>query len=167
METQHAKGSARLLHLSVGGCVTAVGETFAPHALGGLLHARSRTPVLLYPALPGEQALGLPAPPPLAPQLRGNPASLRLVVLDATWRKSRKMLYQNAQLQGLPRLALAALPASRYLIRKAHAPGQLSTLEASCHALAQLDSEVQVQPLLDAFDAFVAHFQRTSGRIGS
>ena len=45
----------------------------------------------------------------------------------------------------------------RYLIRKAHRPGQLSTLEATCAALAQLESDAgQFEPLLSAFDGFVA-----------
>jgi DTW domain-containing protein YfiP len=79
------------------------------------------------------------------------------VVLDATWRKSRKMLHQSPALQRLPRLALDDAPAGRYTIRKAHAPGQLSTLEATCAALAQLEGDAaRWQPLLAAFDGFVA-----------
>ena len=85
------------------------------------------------------------------------PSSLRLVVLDATWRKSRKMLYLNPALQQLPRLPLRDTPPSHYLIRKAHAPNQLSTLEATCYALMQLDEEVaRFAPLIAAFDGFVA-----------
>ena len=78
------------------------------------------------------------------------------MVLDATWRKSRKMLYLNPALQRLPRLALQDVPPSAYRIRKAHAPHQLSTLEAAAHALAQLEANpVYYQPLLSAFDGFV------------
>jgi len=78
-------------------------------------------------------------------------------VLDGTWRKSRKMLYLSPPLQQLPRLSLQGLPPSRYSIRKAHRPGQLSTLEATCAALAQLEGHAEkFQPLLTAFDGFVA-----------
>jgi DTW domain-containing protein YfiP len=81
---------------------------------------------------------------------------VRLVVLDATWRKSRKMLYLNVALQRLPRLALADVPASGYHIRKAHAPHQLSTFEAAACALAQLQGTEAAWPrLLEAFNAFV------------
>jgi DTW domain-containing protein YfiP len=156
LETSSAKGSARLLHLSAARSVLAEGEAFDPAALHALLHAGGRTPILLYPASPGALHADAPA---------ADPAALRLVVLDGTWRKSRKMLHQNRLLQALPRLPLTQMAPSHYLIRKAHAPDQLSTLEASCHALAQLDGAVQVQPLLDAFDAFVAHFQATGGRL--
>ena len=75
------------------------------------------------------------------------------MVLDATWRKSRKMLYLNPGLQALPRLALQGdLPASRYgALRKAHAPGQLSTLEAAACALQRLaPAGPSLQPLRDA-----------------
>jgi len=48
-------------------------------------------------------------------------------------------------------------PAQLRLIRKAHSPDQLSTLEATCAALMQLEGSVeQFQPLLRAFDGFVA-----------
>ncbi len=161
METANAKGSARLLHLSLAGSVLAEGEAFDAAILDALLHAGARTPLLLYPASPGAPVA---APDPA---LLADPAALRLVVLDGTWRKSRKMLHQNPALQSLARLPLTRMPASQYLIRKAHAPDQLSTLEASCHALAQLDAAVHVQPLLASFDAFVAHFQATGGRLAS
>jgi DTW domain-containing protein YfiP len=159
MEVNNAKGSARLLHLSVANCALAVGEAFEPAALAALLHAGGRTPILLYP-----DTADL-AGAPLAPSLLAAPDALRLVVLDGTWRKSRKMLYQNPLLHRLPRLPLTQMPASHYLIRKAHAPDQLSTLEASCHALGQLDGAADVQPVLDAFDDFVATFQATGGRL--
>ena len=82
---------------------------------------------------------------------------MRLVVLDGTWRKSRKMLHLNPLLQQLPRLALAQLPASRYRIRKARQLHQLSTLEACCAALAQLQNDAEpFEPLLAAFDGWVA-----------
>jgi DTW domain-containing protein YfiP len=87
----------------------------------------------------------------------GAPAQIRLIVLDATWRKSRKILHRNPLLHRLPRLSLQGLPASSYRIRKAHSPEQLSTLEATCAALAQLDgNREKYQPLLAAFDGFVA-----------
>ncbi|MES2536809.1 MAG: tRNA-uridine aminocarboxypropyltransferase [Pseudomonadota bacterium] len=165
LEVTHAKGSARLLHLSLPHSVLVTGEVFEEKALHALLHAplpRScgkggRQAVLLYPETPGQMAMGLAAPRALAEPLLRDPASLRLVVLDGTWRKSRKMLYLNPLLQHLPRLALDGSAPSHYRIRKAHAPGQLSTLEATCQALMQLERDSRkFQPLLDAFDGFVA-----------
>lgn len=153
LEAQHAKNSARLLHLSLPGSRLVVGEAFYDAALQALM-PDDKTTVLLYP--PTDYA-GHAAPAPLDPAQLADPQKLRLVVLDATWRKSRKMLHQSPALQRLPRLALDDAPAGRYTIRKAHAPGQLSTLEATCAALAQLEGDAaRWQPLLAAFDGFVA-----------
>lgn len=149
LEVGHAKNSGRLLHLCVAGSALAVGEAFEVDVLDRLLHADGRTPVLLYPQTPDEDAL--PALPVL-------PASaLRLVVLDATWRKSRKMLYLNPALQRLPRLALSDVAPSNYRIRKAHAAHQLSSLEAAAQALGQLEGDgARYRGLLDAFNGFVS-----------
>lgn len=164
MEVANAKGSARLLHLSVAGSRLVTGERFDPAALAALLGERGRTPLLLYPESPADPALGLPPPPPLPERLEA--AGLTLVVLDGTWRKSRKMLYLNPLLQGLPRLPLRDLGASRYRIRKAHAPDQLSTLEASCHALAQLEGHPdKFDVLQDSFADFVDVFALNQGRL--
>ena len=156
LEVANAKGSARLLHLSLPGSVMVAGEAFGHQALSDLLYQGGRAPLLLYPDAVGEAPLTQLAPP-LDPSLLSNPSALRLVVLDGTWRKSRKMLYLNPLLQGLPRLALQGMPASHYRIRKAHAPDQLSTLEATAYALMRLDGgEARFAPLLAAFDGFVA-----------
>jgi DTW domain-containing protein YfiP len=151
LEVANAKNSARLLHLSVAGSVLAVGEGFDSAELETLLHADGRVPVLLYPDTPGDAALL--APPACEPF---DADRVRLVVLDATWRKSRKMLYLNPALQHLPRLALRDTSPSNYRIRKAHAPHQLSSLEAAALALAQLEgNDAVLRPLLEAFEGFV------------
>jgi DTW domain-containing protein len=148
LEAGQAKNSGRLLHLCVPGSRIVVGESFDAPALDELLHADGKQPVLLYPAAPDA-----PATAALAPV---DPACLRLVVIDATWRKSRKMLYLNPALAALPRLALDELPASAYRIRKAHAAHQLSSFEAAAYALEQLTGDhTGLEQLLAAFERFV------------
>jgi DTW domain-containing protein YfiP len=155
-EVQQAKGSARLLHLSLARSCVEIGETFAEDQLHALLHGSIDAPVralLLYPPTPAVK----PPAPALDADWLAQPHRLRLVVLDATWRKSLKMLHCNPLLQALPRLALHHALPSAYLIRKAHRAHQLSTLEATCHALAQLEqSHQRYRPLLAGFDGFVA-----------
>lgn len=154
-EVNQAKGSATLLALSLARCTVRVGERFDPLALHADLHAGRRAPVLLYPASVHDPA------PPLPPDL--DPDRLRLVVLDATWRKSRKLLHCNLGLSALPRLPLTTVLPSRYAaLRKAQVPAvQRSTLEATCGALMQLEPGVVAACgcLLAAFDVFVQRGQ--------
>jgi DTW domain-containing protein YfiP len=150
MEADHAKNTARLLHLSLPRSRMLTGEVFDEPDLRAADPAQQYT-VLLYP-----ETLREPAPP-LDMERLTDPARVRIVVLDASWRKSRKMLHLNPLLGQLPRLALEDMPPSRYVIRKAHTPAQLSTLEATCAALAQLEGDAgKYQPLREAFDGFVA-----------
>lgn len=156
MEADHPKGTARLLQSSLQSSRLLIGEMF--DALDWQVPGSTRHNLLLYPDHATDRAAGWPAPPALAPGMLQDPARLRLIVLDGTWRKSRKMLYLNPSLQRLPRLSLQDLPPSNYRIRRAHRADQLSTLEAVCAALAQLEGDSgQFQPLLQAFDGFVAH----------
>jgi DTW domain-containing protein YfiP len=156
LEEHHAKNSARLLHLSLPNSRLVVGEVFDDAALQALM-PQPRYTVLLYPPTAFE---GHAAPAPLDALQLKDPHSVKLVVLDATWRKSRKMLHLSPALQRLARLTLDDVPQGRYAIRKAHQPGQLSTLEATCAALAQLEGDAaRWQPLLAAFDRFVAQQQ--------
>lgn len=162
-EELQAKGTGRLLHLCLPASRLQVGEAFEAVTLQALLHGpwregdAPRQPVLLYPDTPHGGQLGLAAPSPW-PHPAPGPEGLRLVVLDATWRKSRKMLYLNPLLQALPRLALGDVPASRYgTLRKAHAPDQLSTLEAAACSLEQLDAQgPPLQPLRQALEGLLS-----------
>ena len=156
-EVHQAKGSARLLHLSLAHCRLVVGEAFDVP----VWPVDGKHTLLLYPDNRQDTAPDLGVPPPLPPEWLQGHSGLRLVVLDGTWRKSRKMLYQSPPLQQLPRLALHNLPPSHYRVRKAHGPDQLSTLEATCYALGQLEGgAARFQPLLDAFDGFVGSLEQ-------
>ena len=180
LEVANPKGSARLLHMSLPHSRMVTGEQFDPVLLQTLLTAPfdgappapAKRALLLYP----ESAAGAASEGPegfapatqtphttLASSLAQDLAGLRLIVLDGTWRKSRKMLYANPLLQQLPRLSLHGLPASRYRVRKAHKPDQLSTLEAVCAALVQLmgaGGAQRIEPLLLAFDGLVAQLEQ-------
>lgn len=166
LEVSNPKGSARLLCLSLAHSKLAVGEKFSETDLQSLLTepllsqkavpSLPKRAILLYPDTPADPTLPVAVPPPLVPVYLSDPDRLRLIVLDGTWRKSRKMLYLNPLLQRLPRLALSDTGGSNYRIRKAHKPDQLSTLEATCAALTQINGGAEpLQPLLAAFDGFV------------
>jgi len=155
MEAGHAKNTGRLLQLSLPRSRMLMGETFEEAGLRAALAETPAYTVLLYPPTPQDDDT-----PALDLERLKDPPRVRLVVLDATWRKSRKMLHLNPLLRRLPRLSLEDVPASAYLIRKAHKPGQLSTLEAACAALVQLEGDAgRYRPLLQAFNGFVAQQQ--------
>lgn len=172
LEVGNAKSTARLLHMSLPHSRLVVGETFSEQELQALLHApfdspdeghapgKTVCPLLLYPENAEEQALIAP----LAVEKIKAETRIRLIVIDATWRKSRKMLYLNPLLQQLPRLPLRDPPPSHYRIRKAHKADQLSSFEATCYALMQLEENTEkYKPLLAAFDGFVTQQQAHVG----
>jgi DTW domain-containing protein YfiP len=172
LEQPQAKGTLRLLHMSLARCQVLTGEQWAGSdeavlrgALTAPLAASGAAPmtVLLYPATADRPAVWN-----AADCLAQAPAAgMRLVLLDATWRKSRKMLQLNPVLQTLPRLELGDVPMSRYVIRKAQHPHQLSSLEAAVLALQQLESAPQrYEPLLQAFEGFVAQLSARPQRTG-
>jgi DTW domain-containing protein YfiP len=134
-EAGHSKNTAAFLALGLSPAARLLrGEAFDAAALAGPGTA------LLYPSEAGE------APPADVS---------RLILLDGSWRQSRRLLAANPWLAELPRLALPEQP-GRYAIRRAHRPGQLSTLEAGLHALALLEGGAKrFEPLWAAFDEFV------------
>ena len=149
-EQRQAKNSVALLRGSLARCEVVVGERFSPETLQALLLRPGRDTWLLYPQVPVAPS----APAPLA----AARVPLRLVVIDATWRKSLRMLMEHPALGALPRLSLEAPPLTRYrAIRAARRADQVSTLEATVQALEMLEGpHFDAAPLIDAFDRFVA-----------
>lgn len=150
-EQRQAKNSVTLLRLSLAHCEVVVGERFAPAVLQALLQRPGCDTRLLYP-----DVLAAPAPP-TSPAIAA-PLPLRLVVIDATWRKSLRLLLEHPPLAALPRLCLTAPAPTRYrAIRAARRADQVSTLEATVQALAMLEGPTfDAAPLLQAFGRFVA-----------
>ncbi|QIB51583.1 MULTISPECIES: tRNA-uridine aminocarboxypropyltransferase [Pseudomonas] len=79
----------------------------------------------------------------------------RLVLLDGTWRKARKILHVNPVLQHLPRVALPVGLHSRYRVRKAPMEGALSTVEAAVAALNIIEPDTDFSALLTPFEALI------------
>jgi DTW domain-containing protein YfiP len=165
-EVHEVKNSARLLYLCLKNSHIEIGETFGDNFFLSF-QTGNHYDLLLYPTMPEEKSLGIIQAPTIDPCRLNIDGDLRLLsgirlwILDATWRKSRKMLYLNPALQAMPRLSLHNCPPSIYTIRKAHSENQLSSVEASCYALQQLEANtVDYSPVLAAFAAFVAE-QRT------
>jgi DTW domain-containing protein YfiP len=130
LEVLETKGTARLLHLSLPNSSLLTGEVFKDGLLKSILSTKDS--ILLYPITPEDYSLGIVPPPELDHVALNDLSNIRLIVIDGTWRKSRKILIKNPYLQTLPRLVLQDVPVGQYTIRKARKPHQLSTLEATC-----------------------------------
>ena len=138
-EGSHALNTARLAALGLQNCELRIGESFDDLALG-----ESRN-VLLFP---GENAAPV--------ESLASPGELpRLIVLDGTWRKARRLLHLNPELCALPRVALPPGLVSRYRLRKAPQPGALSTVEAITVALNLLEGTRRFDALLRPFEALI------------
>ena len=94
-------------------------------------------------------------PDPVAEVAGDDPRPLLLVVPDGTWRKARKLLYLNPELEALPRVTLPAGLTSRYRLRKAPMAGALSTIEAIAAALDILEAPNRFDELLRPFEVLI------------
>ncbi len=140
-ESKHALGTARIANLCLQDCDLVI----ATEQQGEAYIAAQENPVLIYPSL---NSLPLDS-------LQGT-APRPLVFLDATWRKSRRMLLELPALASLPHYSLPTPPSSRYRIRREPNPEALSTLEAIVHSLALLEGSLEkFEPLLKIMDALV------------
>lgn len=146
-ESRHAKGSAPLLERCLNRCQVVVGEVFSPQmVLGGAW----RHSWFVYPETPpvslGMNNSGRRSPPE------------QLLLLDGTWRKSRKILHLNPWLLELPRLSLSGHKRS-YRIRKSSEPHQLSTFEAAVFALADVEENFDHRPMMTTFEQFLSLYE--------
>lgn len=137
-ETKHAIGTAAIAALSLSHCQRQVGESFTLQSMA----VDASQAVLVYP---GEGAGTLDALERGAPQT--------LVFMDASWRKSHRMLMESPELQALPRVGLRLEQASHYRIRKSKFEASLSTVEAIVHCLEFLEQDdKKYLPLLHTMD---------------
>lgn len=87
----------------------------------------------------------------------------RLVVLDGTWRQTRRMYTRLPALHALPRLALPPKPAPVLRLRESPTEGGRSTLEAIADALALLEGDAVAAPLHRLHADFVERVFKARG----
>lgn len=170
-EVSQTKGTIALLSKSLQSCQVLVGENFSEDECF-LQVVEQYQPVLLYP---GEHAkpLNHKGLAQLTDVTQGNKQSstknkpICLVVLDGTWKKAYRMYMLSTNLHQLPQVCLPddLSNCGQYHIRKVAKKNALSSLEASCYALALLEEgsdTIKVSPehagkyqsLLDKFQQF-------------
>jgi DTW domain-containing protein YfiP len=150
-EAGKAVGTAALVGLSLRNC-----HIVDTHAVA--LQPSHRHRLLLFPPLGAVDPAAVINATQLGEHYRASQLAeqFEILVLDATWRKARKMYYLSPDLHNLPRLGVDTSQLGNYTIRQAEKPGQLSTLEAIAAALGEIEGNpVKYQPLLDLQSAMV------------
>jgi len=145
-ESNNAKGSAIIAELGLKQYQRWIGEDFRQHAgLNACLQAFAHEILILYPS-------------PHAQALTDKPTGVvkYLLIIDATWRKAKRIWEINPQLQALCCVKLANNKSTHYRIRKAPQPGYLSTVESIVEGLRVLEGDENAyQPLLTLFDEMI------------
>ncbi|MBY7958030.1 DTW domain-containing protein [Vibrio fluvialis] len=148
-EEHRPMGTSRILSLSLPNSRLLVGEDFRQHEeLNRLLADENAQHFVLYPS---EQSQSSAEFEPEAGK------TLRVILLDGTWKKAFKMWQVNTQLHALPSLHLPKDLTGNYRIRKAPSDNALSTVEAGYHLLQSLQPESDFSPLMNTFDAMIEY----------
>jgi DTW domain-containing protein YfiP len=151
-ETRAAKNTARICKLCLPQTQIWLGEGGDDfYQLRAELVVEARPVWLLYPGKTAQTVAQLIEAS--QPQV-----GVRLLLLDATWKKAYKMWRLNPWLERLPQVSLSQVE-SNYRIRKSPKSHYLSTLEAVAYSLAALEPGLDTGPLFQAFNAMQAHFQ--------
>jgi len=153
-EVSNPKGSAIIAKLGLQQVECWVGEDFTQHAdLNNLIKTAATEILILYPS---EQAENL--------ALLDGSEIRTLLIIDATWRKAKRVWACNPQLHGLRCAKLQMDKASNYRIRKVPEQGYFSTVEAVAEGLRLLESKPRAyQPLLRLFDEMIDYQIKSMG----
>lgn len=151
-EVNRAKGTAKILTLSLANSVCLVGEDFSNHVqLNQLLAEKNTLNFVLFPSDGAEVVTS-----ELVTKMKANAhTKVRILLLDGTWKKAFKMYQLSGNLHGLPNICLPQDISGNYKIRKAPKENSLSTVEAGYQVLKIMEPNTNFEPLVFAFNAMV------------
>jgi len=158
LEQKHPFNTGRMAHLCLRNSELIVAETLSAIQLVSILETPS---ALLYPSLPW-----LPDTPEVnsdTSESTTGSSIQQLIVIDATWNKSKKILHLHPALQKLPRLHLKGDLRSNYQIRKTTVANGLSTLESIVEALNIIEPEGEFEAMLQPFVMMIGLQRRGFG----
>ncbi|WP_444900147.1 tRNA-uridine aminocarboxypropyltransferase [Microbulbifer sp. VAAC004] len=159
-EEKHPFNTGRMAHLCLSNSEMIIAESLSTHQLNALLCTPS---ALLYPSLEWLPDSGeLNSNNHQSDKTSSKQAPVKqLIVLDATWKKSKKILHLNPQLQQLPRINLGGGLKSNYTIRKTSVADGLSTIESIAMAMQLLEGNNSFLKLLAPFEKMVELQQKS------
>ena len=152
-ETKVAKNTARILKLCHPLTTIWKGETEADFTL--LKHSLDASSNQIFVLYPSKEAWGLQ-------QIRcaqaTNSRSIRILLIDGTWKKAFKIHQLNSWLKAYPHIRIDEL-SSQYIVRKSvRVKNSLSTLEAAKHCIDTLDPSSNTLPLLNCLSKMQSHY---------
>jgi len=142
-EARHKLSTAPLLHKSLPGSRLLVADELTPEQVFGSDNLVGCA--LLYPLDQGEVVTA-----------EHKAEVQKLLILDGTWRKVRRLIHLNPWLNQLPYVALNPEYQSQYRIRKSPREDGLSTIEAGVAALSWLDQQQDYLPVLNVLEKMVS-----------
>lgn len=150
-EVKNAKNTVRLLELISPNCKTIVGETEQHFAeLRLQIMQQPEHYALLFP---DERALNLQ-------QDKSSSVDFKyLLVIDGTWKKAKKILFQNPWLNDVVKVSFDQEYESQYQIRASKVQGGLSTIEAVAFALEHLE-KTDTKPFISALNGLKESFTK-------
>ncbi|WP_413284032.1 tRNA-uridine aminocarboxypropyltransferase [Vibrio sp. MA40-2] len=152
-EVNRAKGTAKILNLSLPNSHHFIGEDFSLHQeLNALITAKGSKTYLLFPSETAQIVQ------PKLLQGKESNHTIRVILLDGTWKKAYKMYQLSLNLQALPCLCLPLDISGNYKIRKSPKKNNLSTAEAGYQVLKIIQPEKNFEPLLASFNAMIAFY---------
>jgi DTW domain-containing protein YfiP len=162
LEQKHPFNTGRMAHLCLSHSELIVAETLSTIQLASILNTPS---ALLYPSLPW-----LPYTLEIKSGKKESAVHSniqQLIVIDATWNKSKKILHLHPALQNLPRHHLKGNLSSNYQIRKTTVANGLSTLESIVKALNTMEpkgeGEGGFEAMLQPFEMMISLQNQNSG----
>ncbi|WP_375753287.1 tRNA-uridine aminocarboxypropyltransferase [Vibrio sp. HN007] len=149
-EVKHAKGTAKILTLSMKNSYLFNGEDFSSHnELNRILSDTNYLNLLIYPK---EEAVPIKQK---ASEWISESRKIRIILIDGTWRKAYKIYQLSKNLHSLDALDISDCKDGNYRIRKAPSETSLSTVEAGYCAFSLLDKQTDFTPLLLAFENMI------------
>lgn len=150
LEKKHPFNTGKIVNLCLKNSELIINAVLPANVLNRLLSLPS---MLLYPSLSWL---------PTIPNGKINQENIQqLIVIDATWKKSKKILHLNPELQKLARLSLTDTTPSDYKIRKSNMIDGLSTVESVVNALQLLEPQTGAEALLKPFHRMIERQQAT------
>lgn len=155
IEVKRKIATGRMAHLTLSNSVLAKGVDFThDEKVNAALAAPDAYPLVLYPAPEAVNLtpLGIEARRALVPPGK-TPV---VVVIDGTWRTSKRMRRESRNLHGLPLISFTPPAPSRFRVRRQPAAECYSTLEAIHHVIELFGpADRRHDALLDVFDHMV------------